>query len=72
MRQIFMRDARYLISLYAQQILSREEVGIRPKDNSITRSHPNGERINHWGLAFCPDQKAVIFRKIIARSRRID
>ena len=36
------------------------------KDNSA-KGAIYGERTNHWGLAFCPDQKTFIFRTIVAR-----
>ena len=33
---------------------------IRPKDNSA-KEPSYGECSNHWGLAFCPEQKTLIF-----------
>src|SRR5215213_3621570 len=69
-RQKLMPDARNLISYLCAAIFMSDSGRIRPKDNS-EKEPSNGERIDHWGLAFCPEQKTFFFCKIVTRPPRI-
>ena len=66
-----MRDARYLVSHYWGPIHISESGRKFDPRTTLRKGAIHGERTNHWGLAFCPDQKTLIFFSTVARSDRI-
>ena len=62
----FMHDARYLISHYCLPIpMCGSGKKFDPR-TTLREGAIHGECSNHWGLAFCPDEKILIFRTTIA------